>query len=100
MRKKALSLPTIFYRLWTDKSAFQICLVPQHFGFPPVVHDWVNKGLWYVQPRLCDWTYKDPVPFFEKSRATCPSGRPAPHFIHQVIIITGLNKLYDCMFSP
>ena len=23
-----------------------------------------------------------------------------PCFIHQVIIITGLNKLYDCMFSP
>ena len=43
---------------------------------------------------------KDPVPLFEKSRASCPSGRFPPSFIHQVIIITGLNKLYDCMFSP
>ena len=32
-------------RLWTDRSAVRICLVPEHFGFPPVVHDWVNKGL-------------------------------------------------------
>ena len=23
-----------------------------------------------------------------------------PSFIHQVIIITGLNKLHNCMFSP
>ena len=23
-----------------------------------------------------------------------------PGFIHRVIIITGLNKLYDCMFMP
>ena len=27
-------------------------------------------------------------------------GRFPPRFIHQVIIITGLNKLYNCMFSP
>ena len=33
-----------------------------------------------------DWAYiKDPMP---------------PSFIHQVIFITGLNKLYNCMFSP
>ena len=37
---------------------------------------------------------KDPVPFIEKSRASCPGGRFPPRFIHQVIIITGLNKLY------
>ena len=36
----------------------------------------------------------------EKSRASCPGGRFPPSFIHQVIVITGLNKLYDCMFSP
>ena len=36
---------------------------------------------------------KDPVPLIEKSRASCPSGRFPPSFIHQVIIITGLNKL-------
>ena len=40
---------------------------------------------------------KDPVPFIEKSRASCPGGRFPPRFIHQVIIITGLNKLYIYM---
>ena len=35
---------------------------------------------------------KDPVPLIEKSRASCPGGR-FPRFIHQVIIITGLNRL-------
>ena len=36
---------------------------------------------------------KDPVSPIEKSRASCPGGRFPPSFIHQVIIITGLNKL-------
>ena len=41
---------------------------------------------------------KDPVPLIEKSRASCPSGR-FPNFIQDlVIVITRLNKLYDCMF--
>ena len=42
----------------------------------------------------------DPVPLIEKSRGLSPGGRFPPSFIHQVIIITGLNKLYNCMFSP
>ena len=42
---------------------------------------------------------QDPMPLIEKSRASCPGGR-FPSFIYQVIIITGLNKLYDCMLSP
>ena len=42
---------------------------------------------------------KDPVPLIEKSRASSPGGRFPPGFIHQVIIITGLKKLYDFMFS-
>ena len=29
----------------------------------------------------------------EYSTASCPSGRFPPSFIHQVIIITGLNKI-------
>ena len=33
---------------------------------------------------------KDPVP---KRRGLSPGGRVPPSFIHQVIIITGLNKL-------
>ena len=36
---------------------------------------------------------KDPVPLVEKSRGLSPGGRFPPSFIHQVIIITGLNKL-------
>ena len=43
---------------------------------------------------------KDPVPPFEESRASFPGGRFPPGFIHRVIIITGLNKLYDYTFSP
>ena len=39
---------------------------------------------------------KDPMPLIEKSRASCPGGPGG--FIHQEIIITGLNTLYDCMF--
>ena len=42
---------------------------------------------------------KDPVPLIEKRRGLCPGGGFPPSFIHQVTIITGLNKLYDCMFS-
>ena len=34
-----------------------------------------------------------PVSLIIKSRASCPGGRSPPSFIHQVIIITGLNKL-------
>ena len=36
---------------------------------------------------------KDPVPLVEKSRGLSPGGRFPPSFIHQVVIITGLNKL-------
>ena len=38
------------------------------------------------------------MPLIEKRRGLSPGGRFAPGFIHTVIIITGLNKLYDCMF--
>ena len=43
---------------------------------------------------------KDPMPLIEKIRGLSPGGRFPPSFIHQVIIITRLNKLYNCMFSP
>ena len=43
---------------------------------------------------------QDPMSLIEKKRGLSPGGRFPPGFIHQVIIITGLNKLYDCMFSP
>ena len=67
-----------------------------HFA-PPVVHDWGIKDLG-MPSRVCATGHiQDPVPLIEKSRA---GGRFPPSFIHQVIIITGLNKLYDCMFLP
>ena len=36
---------------------------------------------------------KDPVPLVEKRRGLSPGGRFPPSFLHQVIIITRLNKL-------
>ena len=36
---------------------------------------------------------KYPVPLIENSRVSCAIGRFPASFIHQVIIITGLNKL-------
>ena len=36
---------------------------------------------------------KDPVPLIAKRRGLSPGGRFPPSFIHQVILITGLNKL-------
>ena len=45
--------------------------------------------------RVCaTWHIKDPVPLIEKSRASCPSGRFPPSVIHQVMMITRLNKLW------
>ena len=38
--------------------------------------DWVNKGLVCATGHI-----KDPVPFLEKSRASCPGGRFPPGFI-------------------
>ena len=67
----------------------------QRFEFAPpptpVVCGWVNKDLG-VSSRVCVTCHiKDAVPLIERSRAWCPSGRFPPSFIHQVIIITGLN---------
>ena len=86
-----------------------------HVDTQHVVHDCVFKGCMYVQPCLFNWIIQglgmssrvcvtghitDPVPFLEKNRASCTGRRFPPSFIHQVNIITGLNKLYDDMFSP
>ena len=55
--------------------------MPEHFDFPPVVHDWVQKGLG-MSSRVCVTGHiKDPVPLIEKSRASCPGGRCPPSFI-------------------
>ena len=72
----------------------------EHFGFPPVLHNWVIKGLGMSSLVYATGHIKDPVPLIEKRRGLSPGGRFPPSFIHQVIIITELNKLHNCMFSP
>ena len=62
---------------------------------PPVLRDWVTKDLGMSSLVYATGLIKDPVPLIAKRRGLFP-----PTFIHQVIIITGLNKLYNCMFSP
>ena len=61
--------------------------------FPPVLRDWVIKGFGMSSLFYATGHIKDPVPLVEKSRGLSPGGRFPPSFIHQVIIITGLNKL-------
>ena len=63
--------------------------------FPPVLRDWVIKGLGMYSRVYATGHIKDPMPLIEKRRGLSPSGR-----FHQVIIITGLNKLYNRMFLP
>ena len=74
----------------------------EHFGFPPSApdRDWVIKGLDMYCHVYATGHIKDPMPLIEKRRGLSPGGRFPPRFIHQVIIITGLNKLYNYMFSP
>ena len=69
-------------------------------AFPPVLRDWVIKGLGMSSLVYATGHIKDPVPLIAKRRGLCPGGRFPPSFIHQVIIITGQNKLYNCMFLP
>ena len=69
-------------------------------AFPPVLSDWVIKGLGMSSLVYATGHIKDPVPLIEKRRGLSPGDRFPPSFIHQVIIITGLNKLYNCMFLP
>ena len=68
----------------------------EHFGFPPSAPQLGNQlFLVYATGHI-----KDPVPLIKKRRGLSPGGRFPPSFIHQVIIITGLNKSFNCMFSP
>ena len=67
---------------------------------PPVLRDWVIKGLGMSSLVYATGHIKDPMPLIAKRRGLSPGGRFPPSFIHQVIIITGLSKLYNCMFSP
>ena len=69
-------------------------------AFPLVLRDWVIKGLGMSSLVYMTGHIKDPVPLTEKRRGLSPGGQFPPSFIHQVIIITGLNNLYNCMFLP
>ena len=69
-------------------------------AFPPVLRNWVIKGLGMSSLVYATGHIKDPVPLIEKRRGLSPGGWFSPSFIHQVIIITGLNKLYNCAFLP
>ena len=40
------------------------------------------------------------VPLIEERRGLSPGGQFPPGFIHRVNIITGLNELCNCMFTP
>ena len=64
-------------------------------AFPPVLHNWVIKSLSMSSLVYATGHIKDPVPLIEKRRGLSPGGQFSPSFIHQVIIITGLNKLYQ-----
>ena len=57
---------------------------------PPPIHDWVIKGF----GMSATGHIKYPVPLIKKTRASCPGGRFPPSRIHQVIVITRLNKLW------
>ena len=62
-------------------------------AFPPLLCDWVIKGL-SMYNRVCATGHvKDPMPVIKKRKGLSPGGRFPPSFVHQVIIITGLNKL-------
>ena len=64
----------------------------EYVSFPPVPHDWVNKGLGMSSHVCATGHIKDPVPLIEKRRGLSPGGWFLPNFM-QVITITGLNKL-------
>ena len=64
-------------------------------AFPPVLRDWVIKSLGMSSLVYATGHMKDPVPLLAKRRGLSPGGRFLPSFI-----VTGLNKLYNCMFSP
>ena len=70
----------------------------KHFGFPPVLRDWEIKGLGMSSLVYATGHIKDPVPLIEKRMGLSPGGRFPPSFIHLVIFITGLNKLYKMLY--
>ena len=54
-----------------------------------------------MSSRVCATGHiKYPVPLIERSKASCPGGRFSPSFIHQIIILTGLNKYTNVCSRP
>ena len=51
-------------------------------AFPPVLRDWVIKGLGMSSLVYATGHIKDPVPLIEKRRGLSPGGRFPPSFIH------------------
>ena len=71
----------------------------EHFGFPPSALRLGNQRPWYVAYKRVYATghIQDPVSLIEKRRRLKGWSVSSYSFIHQVIIITGLNKLsYIC----
>ena len=68
-------------------------------AFPLVLCDWVIKGLGMSSLVYATGHIKDPVPLIEKRRGLSPGGRFPPSFIHLVIMITRLNKLYKYIYT-
>ena len=58
------------------------------------LNDWVIKGVGMSSHVSATGHIKDSVPLIKKRRGLSPGGRFPPSFIHQVIIITGLNNLW------
>ena len=96
-------LVDVWLGVWLFGCLFGVRVPPVELNisaFPPVLRDWEIKGLGMSSLVYATGHIKDPVPLIAKRRGLSPGGRFPPSFIHQVIIITGLNKLYNCMFSP
>ena len=77
----------------------RVSLAPKtdHLDFP----QWsMTASCLGMSSRVCATGHiKDSMSLTEKSRESCPGGRFPPSFIHQVIIITGLNKLWLAVCS-
>ena len=86
--------------MWTDVLSVRV-LAGLNISVYPSAPRLGNQRPWYMYSRVYATGHiKDPVPLIEKRRGLSPGGRFPPSFIHQVMIITGLNKFYNRMFSP
>ena len=83
--------------LWADVLSFRVLAGSNISVSPPVIRDWAIKGLGMSSLVYVTGHIKDPVALSEKKRRLSPGGRFPPSFIHQVIIITRMNKLYNHM---